>query len=188
MSEPLESTISDKSISSAEASHVKTLASPERAQGLTGSEADSGLSFLESFASYDHDTSSWRTSQRSLFEEWIPYSEGWPESGMTRSGTAYRLENSEPTISDGAFSSLPTQTAREGRDWSRVEVLASLDRGDGVAKRICNLRIGELDPCLIVGEHPSYAEERMGFPIGYTDLNESETPLSLKSQNGSESK
>lgn len=184
MSERSENTISSPLILSAEASPAKTLALPERGLDWLGRGVGYGLNISESFASYDPATSSWRTCQHSLFGGLIPYSEAWPESGMTRNGTAYQLKNSEPTILDGASSLLPTQTAREGRDWSRVEVLASLDRGDGVAKRICRLRIGELDPSLIVGEHPCYAEERMGFPIGFTDLKQSETPSSLPSQNG----
>lgn len=165
---------------------AKISALPEMALGWPERVADCGLSISESFASYDPDTSSWRTSQHSLFGGLTPYLEAWPESGMTRNGVAYQLENLEQIILDGESSLLPTQTAREGRDWSRVEVLASLDRGDGVAKRICALRIGELDPSLIVGEHPCYAEERMGFPIGFTDLKQSATLLCQTSQNGSD--
>lgn len=39
-----------------------------------------------SFASYDPESSSWRTFQRSLLGGWIPYSGRWPLSGMMRGG------------------------------------------------------------------------------------------------------
>lgn len=64
---------------------------------------------------------------------------------------------------------LPTVSAREGRDWSRARILASLDMGDGVAKRICNqspvLRSSEE----IVGLHPCFAAWEMGYPVAWED-------------------
>lgn len=186
MSKNAEDTILNKSISLSEGSPARISASLDSVRELTASDPASGASSIESFASYDRATSSWRTSQHSLTEAWAEFSETWPQAGTMRSGECFRLTNLGSTIAANESLLLPTQTAREGRDWSRVEVLASLDRGDGVAKRICRLRIGELDRCLIVGLNPSYAEKRMGFPIGFTDLKHSETPLSLTLQKESE--
>ena len=59
---------------------------------------------------------------------------------------------------------LPTLAAREGKDWSRAEVLARLDRGDGVAKRICALSPFLRSSQEIVGLNPSFAGALMGFP------------------------
>lgn len=59
---------------------------------------------------------------------------------------------------------LPTLSAREGKDWSRAEVLARLDRGDGVAKRICALSPSLPSSPGIVGLNPSFAAAMMGFP------------------------
>lgn len=56
-----------------------------------GSDRDCFSNSLESFAWWDQDTLSWRTSQRCLIEEWATLSEPWPRSGMTASGTAFRL-------------------------------------------------------------------------------------------------
>ena len=81
---------------------------------------------------------------------------------------------------------LPTLTAREWKDWSRAEVLARLDRGDGVAKRICKLSPLLHSASEIVGLNPSFAEWLAGFPIGWTDLEPSETPSSPKSPNTSD--
>jgi hypothetical protein len=76
--------------SSRAASRARTLATLESRQGLTEPDQDYGLNTSESFASYDPDTCLWRTSQLSLFGGWEPFSETWPRSGMTVSGSAYR--------------------------------------------------------------------------------------------------
>ena len=77
--------------SCAEDSPARTSATPESAPESTEIAADCGASMRESFANYDPATSSWRTSQRSFFEEWSEFSETWPRAGMTRSGKAYEL-------------------------------------------------------------------------------------------------
>ena len=64
---------------------------------------------------------------------------------------------------------LPRLTAREFRDSSKARILASLDRGDGVAKRICNI-----SPTLRSSEetvflNPSFGDWLMGFPIEWSD-------------------
>jgi hypothetical protein len=74
----------------------------------------SGPSSPDAFAYYDPDTSSWRTSQGSLFEEWATFSETWPLSGMTQSGQAYLRPPLVPRTFDGESSSWPTPRAR---DW-----------------------------------------------------------------------
>lgn len=191
MLENAERTTLNQSISLPEDSPARTSAAEKslvQDSDLPDSEAAYGLNSCESFASYDRATSSWKTYMPCLFGEWEPFSEGWPESGTMRNGQCYEVVTLAATSADDGCLLLPTQAAREGRDWSQARILASLDRGDGVAKRICRLRIGELDPCLIVGQHPSYAEERMGFPIGYSVLRESETQSCRMSQNGSDSK
>lgn len=43
------------------------------------------------FALYDRDTSSWRTYPATGLWGSIPFSEIWPEAGMTRSGAAFEL-------------------------------------------------------------------------------------------------
>lgn len=71
----------------------------------------SGPSSLGSFAYYDHDSSSWRTLQGSLLEEWATFSENWPRAGTTRSGIASRRQPSVPLTSVTESLSLPTPTA-----------------------------------------------------------------------------
>lgn len=79
-----------------------------------------------------------------------------------------------------SFGLLPTVTAREGRDWSKAQILASLDNGTGVAKRICNLSPHALTRNLISGLNPYFAAWMMGFPKGWIFLNGLATPSSRK--------
>lgn len=80
------------------------------------------------------------------------------------------------------FGLLPTLAKSETKDRASVELLAKLDRGGRVARRICKVRIGELDPSLRVALHPCFAEGLMGYPTGWTELDASETQSFLKSR------
>ena len=68
------------------------------------------------------------------------------------------------TNEQDCFGLLPTVTAREGRDWSRGQILASLDNGTGVAKRICNRSTTTQLSDVICGLNPSFAAWMMGYP------------------------
>lgn len=70
-----------------------------------------GARCSDSFASFDPDISSWKTSQLSFDEEWAEFSETWPRSGTTRSGTACELRTLGRRISEIAFGSWPTPDA-----------------------------------------------------------------------------
>jgi len=106
---------SGASISSAADSPAKTSALPERDPASPVLGLVFGTSSLGSLASYDHATSSWRTSQRSLLEEWEPFSETFPRSGMTRSGTLFQLQPLVRRTGGNGSGSLPfgTPTANE---------------------------------------------------------------------------
>jgi len=80
------------SISSAAASHAKTLASQEKGLGSQARGPVFGTSLLGSFAQFSPDGWLLKTSQPSLLEGSEPYSETWPKSGLMRNGTAYRLQ------------------------------------------------------------------------------------------------
>ncbi len=99
-----------ESIFSPEDFPAKTSVSLDAVPGLAGNAADYGLSSPGLLASFDPDTSSWRTCQASLFEGWEEFSETWPRSGTTRSGTAYRLPPSAPHIYERGSSFWPTPT------------------------------------------------------------------------------
>jgi hypothetical protein len=119
---------------SAEDSRARTSATQELEQESMDLEADSGQRWLGLSLSYDQSTSSWRTSQRCLTGEWEEYSETWPQSGMTQSGTAYPLlplvrrisadESSlwhTPTATDAWAGSLEPRKCKgweKGRGWT----------------------------------------------------------------------
>lgn len=99
---------------SAEDSHARTSVLPDECEAWQDNAADYGPNTCESFASYDPPTSSWKTYQ--LCFDWASdeCSEIWPRSGMTRSGTAYRLRPSVRLTSVIGFSSWPTPNAMDG--------------------------------------------------------------------------
>jgi hypothetical protein len=69
---------------------VRTFHSLEKVPDLPAPVADSSGRFYEPFAWFDHQSRCWRTWQRCLVEGWTRFSGGWPRSGMTRSGIAFR--------------------------------------------------------------------------------------------------
>ena len=66
----------------------------------------------ESLASYDPESSSWKMSQLSLFEEEQKLLDRLPKSGIARNGQLYPLEILELRISDDDGLLLPTPTAK----------------------------------------------------------------------------
>ena len=93
-------------ISSVPASRVSPGATPAAREALMMI-GGSGQPLQRSFALYDHDTCSWRTSQVSLQGDWIPFSAIWPKSGMMLSGVCSQLLVSEPRTFEKEFSFLP---------------------------------------------------------------------------------
>jgi len=76
-----------------EDSHVRMSAPlDKKRESRTATGQDSGRSFTESFANYDPDTSSWRTSQACLLGGWAEYLATFPPSGTMRNGRCYRRQ------------------------------------------------------------------------------------------------
>lgn len=175
-----------ESMSSAEDSLVRTLAMLEREQEYKASAADFGARLSELFALLDRDSSSWRTSQRSILEGWIPFVGTWPKSGLMRNGKCFQLRRSVlhsaveldcflwPTPRKcSAMAARITSNAVENANqrFPNLETVAALQYGTEAIGQIIN---------------PAFCEWLMGFPIGWTDLVASETPSSPKSPNGSD--
>jgi len=157
-------------MSSAAASPARTSAEQARNADSLASGADCGGSSHGSLANYDHDSSLWKTSQRCLFEAWEQFSETWPRSGMTRSGTAYRLPQLVPLSSATGCGLLPTLVAGDSRG-SRNGTAKGRSLSDGMTLTDwlwVNVGRGTVSP--------GSAEQMMGFPIGWTDLDASATP------------
>ena len=122
-------------------------------------------SSCESFAWFDQNTLSWKTSQRSFLTGWESYSESWPRQGMTQNMLAYQQVLWEPAIKEtdfGLSESLPTPVARDYK---------------GRTSKRWNERYGPKvlpDVLTQIGDNtkvnPCWLEEAMGYPIGYTEL------------------
>jgi hypothetical protein len=182
-----------QSTSSAAGSPART--SPMRDNGWASMESApaSGVSSIDSFASFDPATSSWRMSQLSLFEGWTAYSGTWPRAGMTRNGTAFPRRPLAPLTDATESSWLPTPMATHygsnrggaaGRSAPpRLSLDAMASRGQWPtplardsrsfkgAKRGANSLGGEPLTVAVGGTlNPTWVEWLMGFPLGWTDL------------------
>lgn len=182
----------EESMFSPEDFPAKTSVSLDAVPGLAASRVDYGLTSPASLANYDPATSSWRTSQASLLEEWAEFSEIWPRSGMTRSGTAYRLPPLAPHTYARGSSFWPTPIADSASGRTTVysqggvplQVAVQMwptptaNRWSGLQSHGRNAILGKLNP--------AWVEWLMGFPIGWTDCELSETASSPRSQSGSD--
>jgi hypothetical protein len=196
-------------MSSAADSHAKTSAPQEGSKGCPANALVFGTNTLASLASFDPGTSSWKTSQRSLLGGWMTFSERWPRSGMTRSGTLFRLQPLVPLTAESESGLWPTpiasdgtkcpsaslsravnpalratfRTKPEGRMWptptTKANQMCPSMQSRGVACR--NLRQDTNGGSL----NPTWVEWLMGFPTGWTDFEDSGTPSSLKSSKSS---
>ena len=165
--------------SSRAGSRVKTSALLENKLDLEKErEAVSGLKSSDLLASYDRATSSWRTSQICLValakgqaDGLAEFSETWPSAGMMRNGKTYRRQPLARHMLGKEYGLLPTLGRNEGKGASRKRYRNSPHfRGAKMAEA---LRTSIADPIYL---NPCFAELAMGFPIGWTDLQHSETP------------
>lgn len=92
-------------------------------------------------ASFDPDTSWWRTSQLSLLEDLGECLETWPRSGMTRSGIAYRLQPLVPLTAGTVSGSLPTPVARDDGKTPKAHMAMKRRMKGGERKTITSLSV-----------------------------------------------
>lgn|SRR5690348_2920208 len=191
-------------ISSVVDSPVRTLVTQANAPDLPAAVPVSGHGYAVPFAWFDQSTQSWRTWQRCWEMGWALYSETWPRSGMTRNGIAYQLptlvqsmkgiesgllptltlngnynrKGASKSSGDGLITvlkrMLPTLTAHDWRGGAKPE---RTERMWETSRRGCDLpsALRILYPDTTGSINPSWAEGYMGYPIGWTELNHSET-------------
>lgn len=208
---PMES----ESMSYAAASHVREYLRQDFERDCKTRAAGYGASTPELLARFDRATSSWRTFQNSFVTDtgWARFSETWPKSGMTRSGTAFRLSPLVPTTYENVSGSLPPPTAQglhslnsaggsnARRKWAQMlpKIMPTQTahdyRGGCKPERSQRMRdqsargldlpsvLRLLFPDSTGLVRPSWAEARMGYPIGWTECTPSETRSSRKSRN-----
>ena len=166
-------------------------------KGLKLREVGFGQKSCVFLASYDRNSSLWRTSQTSLAGletdqdvGLAEFSETWPRSGMMRSGIAYRLPQSALHMAEIGYGLWPTPNKSNG--FAPFSML-TMQRKQSGQTRPSGCKMGfdlkwepRCLPYLVDGWiNPILPEWLMGFPIGHTDLQLAETPSSPKSQNSS---
>lgn len=144
------------STSSQEVSPVKMFPQRENESGFEASEADFGLRCCEWFASYDHKSSSWRTSQGCLIEGRTRFTGRWPRSVLMLAGKCYRAACLVRHTHAKECSLWPVPTASRGGGNAGGSGSRAKARKNGtyVSERL----------------NPELQEWLMGFPIGWTDV------------------
>ena len=156
-SENAEVTTSSQLTSSAEDFPARTSATPASVQESGESEADCGAKCTESFASYDPDTHSLRTSQLSLGLDLNECFATLPLSGLMRSGNLYQRGPLVPNISGTGYSWLPTPTTKANQS------------SPSMAKNGAGCRRAILEHPESY-KNPTWVEWLMGYPSGWTAL------------------
>lgn len=185
------------SMSSAEGSPVRTSVWQEKEPVSKESGPASGPSLPASFASYDPDTSSWRTSDIYPTVDCPVFSKTWPTWGLMRSGRCFQLPPSVPATFARGSLLWPTPNAMGGTGYmsgSKRDVwrptLESAVRmaptGPPPLIRRSSLETSKLGVRTPVPRsewasgvlNPRWTEWLMGFPVGWCSLSEppSETP------------
>jgi len=172
----------------AEASLARMLASPATDLDSKENVQRSGVSSLELFAKFVPDGSLLKTSQ-GYFQVTMEgslekFSESFPKSGMMRSGELFQLVNSDCSTCENESLLLPTPVRTLDRGYS-VGTAKRLEQG--IKSRPSGAKIGVslnwFPPLLnffFVGKknlvNPRLLEWLMGFPISWTELEQTETP------------
>ena len=128
-------------------------------------EVDCGPNTTGSFASYDPDSSSWKTYQRSLLGGLAEFSETWPRAGTIRNGIAYQRKPLAPLTGGTGCFLLPTLSANESKGSGRDRYEGSQNFHGSKASE--GLRTCAEDPIYL---NPLFGERMMGLPEGWTDL------------------
>jgi hypothetical protein len=165
-SEPSEAVLGlAASMSLAVDSPVKISASPEAAPESTANGLDCGPRWPESFARLSPNGRSWKTRQHSLLGGLAEFSETWPTWGWMRDGECSELPTPVPELGDLESSLLPTPTAR---DWNGHTVTKKRPSGfNRVLPNVFKIELKLYGQCF---PHPSFSEEVMEWPIGWSGL------------------
>lgn len=189
----------------AEASHASPSPTPAEGKHRTMS-GGSGPSFTGSFAWYDLASCLWRTFRLYLDGASEMFSVTWPRAGMTRSGIAYQRQPLVPRISETGSSWWRTPQAWNAQQGPKSRKLFDKARrtGQHAITLVDQVRwptprssdsngpgehgTGGQDLRTAAGGllNPEWVEWLMGFPAGWTALEDSETPSSPRLPSGSD--
>lgn len=166
--------------------HAKESVKPTTEQSdLTTSVQDCGLNSPAYLARFDHDTQSWKTSQRLLGGGLEEFSAIFPRSGLMRSGRLYQRPLLVRPRKESEFSLWPTAQASDSKrmKFSRDAHLKQQARnkrlgfgsGPASANLVLHCRI-EFDGCPTA----NFVEWLMGFQMNWTAIECSATLSSPK--------
>ena len=163
----------------------------ERCEESTANDQDSGPNTPALLARFDPSTQLWKTSQLSLFGGLSEFSGTWPRSGMLRSGIVYQLDPLVRLTDETGSGYWPTPMAHEGgtgpvsltgavsgRFHMTLDRAVELDRlhqdSDQEAMTFETYRNdgGKLNP--------NWIEWLMGYPTGWTEIEDWGTRLFRK--------
>ena len=159
---------------------------PENKQELLDLGQDCGLNTSAPFASYDHDTLSWKTLQPSLTEDSPAYLDRWPRSGTMRNGIVSEQTMLVPPTNEIACGCLPILNGTP-RAWPTPA--ARDGKGGYIGGRIRNGKVS-WDTLDVAVQHmsnqdksggqlnPRWVEWLMGYPVGWLNLKDWATPSS----------
>lgn len=137
-----------------------------------------GLPPPKSFARFDHDTHSWKTSQACLdlgMDTLDTYSEIWPSSGIMRDGECYRLPPLERHTCASGCGSWPTPRACDADKGIRTP--------DGAARERDRRKNGLDLPTMVGGKlNPEFVEWLMGWARGWSCLTPITQPIDTGNQ------
>lgn len=182
--------------------HVKTSAAQEKELDSTVNVRDSGWKWRESFAKYSHASRSWKIRQCSLLEGLDAFSETWPRWGMMRDGELCPLKTPVLHTDENGSGYLPTPVKYDATPggpnnhyhglghMAKTGTFPTPRKSDGKgatsqqAKAKAKAKARGFTPNLpeeIASQqadggqlNPMWVEWLMGWPIGWTDLQELE--------------
>jgi hypothetical protein len=137
------------------------------------SEAGCGAKWQGLPLRFDRATSSLRTADH-LFPSVLELSSViLPKWGMMRGGEFWERTISARLMAGQEPGLLPTPVASEWKDYGTAKMLASIDRGGRLARRICSRTIPSSE--IRCSVNPCFSEWLMGWIVGWTDSRPLET-------------
>lgn len=157
-------------------SRVRTSATAGKRKALKATVADSGKSRHASFARFDRDSHSWKTSQRCLVEEWESFSQTWPRWGLMLDGECWELPTLAATRPEKGYGLWPTLKASDGEQ--RTKNLRYFERRLTIAPDLPVIVALSTPPTQkgFYGRlNPDWCEWLMTWPVKWTALEPLET-------------
>lgn len=197
-----------------EDSLAKISLSPVQGEELKEKDQGFGRRCSESFAKYDQDIASWKTSQLCLDGGLELFLETWPRAGLMRNGNVYLLNSLEQDTEEIESGLLPTPNVADAGAGGVINEKTKIILKGNTLRKLSNsgqdyglslARFVQMFPTPQAQDHkcslktkyfnlvnilkgrpnPIFVEWLMRIPLNWTDLNFSETAKTLKLSNGS---